>query len=204
MKAIQAAKPGLDWLQEQTLWNRAIICGAAIGVQKECADALTHLPGCVLVAVNQSASVIKANVLMTQHPERAAAFRLQSLNPNVEVHTGKPLARISGCDVDVFWPDALRCASSTGSALWLAITCGAREIVICGAPMDGTGGYEAGIDVHQEEPRIGLELGETDYVKAYQSALAEYASKLDTSIRISGTSGFTRRLFGPPDWLKHG
>ncbi len=203
MTVMQAAKCGPDWLQNQMLWNRVVICGSASGVQQECADALRHLPGCKVVAVNDAASVLRADFLMTQHPERAAVFRQRSLNPNVEVHSGKTLARIADCDVDVYWPDALRCASSIGSALWLAITCGAREIIICGAPMDGTGGYEAGIDVHQDEKRIGQESCETDYVRGYQSALMAYASKLDTSIRISGVRGFTKRIFGPPNWLKH-
>lgn len=192
---------GAVWMKDREPIRTAIVCGSAPGVDIELERALVAKPAAVVIAVNDAAAVVRCQHLMTQHPERAAIFRSRSLCTDIVVHAGKPRERASREGVDVYWPDALRNASSGGSALWLALQMGAREVVLCGLPLDGGSGYHPGIDVHREEPRIGLEPAQSEYVRGYQQAMRAFAATaLAQRASIRSTRGFTRSLFGPPEW----
>lgn len=194
---------GPDWLSTQPRPDSVIICGSAPSVLAEFDATLRHESGSLVICVNDAAALVAGDHLYTQHPERAADFKARSLNQGALVHTGKPLQRASLPGVDVYWPDALRNATSGGSAIWLALILGARRVTLCGIPLDGGSGYHPGITVHQDEPRVGMESGATAYVRGYQVALAAWAETLGPRKHIiRSLDGFTRDLFGTPDWAE--
>lgn len=193
---------GPDWLVGRPRPESIIVCGSAPSLLDEFAIASVHEANSTIICVNDAASLLVGHHLHTQHPERAADFRSRSLNREICVHTGKPRERASRPGVDVYWPDALRNATSGGSAVWLALMFGARRVTLCGLPLDGGSGYHPGIEIRGDEPRVGLEPPDSVYVQRYQFALATWAESLGprrNSVRSLG--GFTRRLFGAPDWL---
>jgi hypothetical protein len=194
-------REGIEWMKDREPLHTAIVCGSAPGADIEVGCALRHLPGCTVIVVNDAAAVVRGSHLMTQHPERASTYRGRSLAADIVVHAGKPRERATREGVDVYWPDALRNASSGGSALWLALQMGARQVVLCGLPLDGGSGYHPAIDVHRDEPRIGLSSPRSDYVRGYQEALKKFAATpLARAAVIRSTRGFTRELFGAPEW----
>lgn len=167
----------------------------------EFATAVRHEADGVVICVNDAAALVAGDYLFTQHPERAAGYKSRSCNPDIVVHTGKSLQRASLPAIDVYWPDALRNSTSGGSASWLALALGARRVILCGMPLDGGSGYHPGILVHHDEPRVGMVPSSSEYLRAYQSALAAWAEALGPRKQIiRSLGGFTRELFGAPDW----
>jgi len=194
---------GPDWLAVQPQVETAIVCGSAPSVLTDFKIALNHEPGSLVICVNDAAALIAGDHLFTQHPERAGEFMARSLNQCIKVHTGKPLERANLPGIDIYWPDALRKATSGGSAIWLALTLGVRRVFVCGMPLDGGSGYHPGIIVHRDEPRVGFAPISSEYLRGYQTALADWAESLGPRRQIIRSfGGFTRELFGAPDWLK--
>lgn len=193
---------GPDWLATRQRPESVIVCGSAPSLLEEFAVAMDHEANSEIICVNDAAALVAGHHLHTQHPERAAGFKARSVNPDICVHAGKPRERASLAGIDVYWPDALRNATSGGSAVWLALMLGARRVVLCGLPLDGGTGYHPAVQLHRDEPRVGLEPATSEYVQRYQRALAEWADSLgERRLSIRSLGGFTRRLFGAPDWL---
>jgi hypothetical protein len=192
---------GPAWLTTQDLPKQALICGSAPCLFEDFANASKQMPGACIVVVNEAGNAIRGSHLVTQHPEKASWFRERSLNPAIVIHTGKPEDRARQPDIDVYWPGSSILATSGGSAIAIALQMGFRNIVLCGMPMQGGDGYFKGSALMQDEPRFGLEDPDCDYIRQYRSRLVEWASaEPEVSKRVRSCSGFTRELFGPPDW----
>lgn len=194
---------GPDWMADRPKPDSVVVCGSAPSLLTEFAATLRHEPQSTVICVNDAAALVAGDYLFTQHPERAAGYRARSRNGGIVVHTGKPLERARHAGVDVYWPDALRNATSGGSATWLALALGAARVILCGIPLDGGSGYHPGIEGHRDEPRVGMEPPTSEYLRAYQSALAAWAEALGPRRQvIRSLGGFTRELFGAPDWYE--
>lgn len=192
---------GPEWLAAQRLPPHALICGSAPCLLEDFAAAAAKLPDATVLVVNEAGSVIEGNHLITLHPEKASWFRQRSLNPAITIHTGKQRERASQPDIDVYWPGCGSLATSGGSAIVVALRMGFLKIVLCGMPMRGGDGYFEGSALLRDEPRFGLESPHSDYIKSYRERLVEFARKEPAANdRVRSCSGFTRELFGPPDW----
>lgn len=154
-----------------------------------------------VLVVNEAGSVVRGNHLVTQHPEKASWFRQRSLDPAITIHTAKSRERANQSDIDVFWPDCMTLATSGGSAIAIALEMGFRGILLCGIPMNGGDGYFQGSAMQQDEPRFGMESPDSEYILDYRRKLVEFTRRQPEALRIvRSMSGFTRELFGAPDW----
>lgn len=192
---------GPRWLKRQSLPDEALICGSAPTLLEEFNLARARMPGALVAAVNESARVIHADILFTQHPERALWFRDRSRAPGLEVHTAKPLQRAAQPGIDVYWPDCITLATSGGSAIAIALKMGFQRIILCGMPMNGGDGYFRGASMRADEPRFGMESPDSTYIQGYRNKLVEFTQKEPESLDIvRSMGGFTQELFGAPDW----
>lgn len=192
---------GQDWLKSQSLPKHALICGSAPCLHDEFNTARRKVKHAAVLVINEAGSVIRGDHLMTQHPEKALWFRERSLNEQITVHTGKPRQRASQPGIDVYWPDCITLATSGGSAIAIALQMGFAEIILCGMPMNGGDGYFAQSAMKQDEPRFGLESPSSEYIKGYQSRLIQFTERQPEALkRVRSLSGFTRELFGGPEW----
>lgn len=193
---------GESWLTRQSLPDQALICGSAPALLEEFDASTIRMPEASVIAVNESARVIHADFLMTQHPEKAERFRKLSRNPGIIVHTGKPRERALQPGIHVYWPGCVTLATSGGSAIAIALRMGFERILLCGMPMNGGDGYFKQSAVQQDEPRFGLESPDSEYIRGYQNKLIEFTEKQPEALeRVRSLSGFTRDLFGAPEWL---
>jgi len=192
---------GQDWLSSQSLPDTALICGSAPCLEEDFNTANRCADNSAVIVVNEAGRVIRGDHLITQHPEKAWWFKECSINPTITVHTGKPRQRASQAGIDVYWPDCITLATSGGSAIAIALRMGFAKIILCGMPMNGGDGYFKQSAVQQDEPRFGLEAPESDYIQGYQKKLIEFTTKEPEALkRVRSLSGFTRELFGAPDW----
>lgn len=194
---------GPDWLATRCLPTQALICGSAPCLIEDFEEASARLSDAAVLVVNEAGSAIQGHHLITQHPEKAPWFRQRSLNPAITIHTGKPQERACQPDIDVYWPDCVTLATSGGSAIAIALKMDFHRIVLCGMPMNGGDGYFRGSEMRQDEPRFGIESADSNYIKSYQENLVHFASKNRRRMRrVSSLSGFTRKLFGAPEWIR--
>jgi hypothetical protein len=192
---------GPNWLLRQSLPSQALICGSAPSLLEEFERARRAIPDAAIITVNESASVVYGNFLITQHPEKALWFRERSENPDVVVHTAKEKERASQPAIDVYWPDCVTLATSGGSAIAIALSMGFTRIVLCGMPMNGGDGYFEGASFRRDEPRFGMESPESRYIRNYQHNLIEFTRRRPETLDcVRSMSGFTKRLFGAPEW----
>lgn len=192
---------GESWLARQNLPDQALICGSAPTLLEEFDACRTRMPEASVIAINESARVIHADFLMTQHPEKAERFRKLSRKPGIIVHTGKPRERALQPGIHVYWPGCVTLATSGGSAIKIAIKMGFSRIVLCGMPMNGGDGYFSSSSLERDEPRFGLEDPESDYIRGYRKALIDFIEEQPDALdKVRSMSGFTRQLFGAPDW----
>lgn len=199
--SIYQPRAGGEWLKLQSLPKTALICGSAPVLQTDFGMASSKIERAAVIVVNEAGRVVRGDHLVTQHPEKALWFRECSLNPDITIHTGKPRQRASQAGINVYWPDCVTLATSGGSAIAIALRMGFEEIILCGMPMNGGDGYFKQSVIEQDEPRFGLEPSASDYVRNYQEKLVEFAKKEPEALnRVRSLSGFTRELFGAPDW----
>lgn len=196
------AENGTRWLARQNLPGQALICGSAPTLVDDLELARLWMPEAAVIAVNESARIVKADFLVTQHPEKALWFRSRSLDPDIEVHTGKSRERAVRYSIDVYWPDCTTLATSGGSAIAIALKMGFQKVLLCGMPMNGGDGYFRGSTMRRDEPRFGMESPDSEYIQGYKKKLVEFTKKQPEVLRIvRSMSGFTRELFGAPEWL---
>ncbi|WP_376696628.1 hypothetical protein [Wenzhouxiangella sp. EGI_FJ10305] len=192
---------GPDWRTAHDLPDQALICGSAPCLFEEFEEASAILPDAAVLVVNEAGRVIRGDHLMTQHPEKASWFRERSINPAITIHTGKPRERACQPDIDVYWPDCVTLATSGGSAIAIALRMSFERIVLCGMPMNGGDGYFSQSAMETDEPRFGLESAESDYIQAYKDRLIDFAATHPEALqRVRSLSGFTREIFGAPEW----
>lgn len=196
---------GLDngpaWLGRNTLPETAIVCGSAPSLVQEFGETLGHRSGAFVIAVNQAVQLVRAQVLFTQHPEKASEFLAVSRNRKAEVHMGKYRRFARGTPVSVYWPNCAQGVTSGGSAIHVACMMGFSEVILCGLPMEGGSGYATGLDQGGEERRFGMEPSHSAYVIAYRSRFENFVAEHPVLLRpVRSCGGWTRRLFGAPIW----
>jgi hypothetical protein len=193
---------GPEWLLAQNLPSRALICGSAPCLLEDFEIAAAMVPNAAVLVVNEAGSVVRGTHLITQHPEKASWFRQRSLNPAITIHTAKSRERASQPEIDVYWPDCVTLATSGGSAIAIALKMGFQGNLLCGTPMNGGDGYFQGSAMKQDEPRFGMESPNSEYIQGYRQKLVEFTKKQPRALRVvRSMSGFTRELFGAPDWF---
>lgn len=201
--------PGAS-LQNGVLWNKrqenlpdsVIVCGSGPGLEREFEDARAHLRSAAVIAVNQAAELIPCNFLVTQHPEKAAAFRRASRRRDISVHTGKFRWLADQPGIDVYWPRCAQNVTSGGSAMHIAYMMGFERIVLCGLPLTGGDGYCASLSSDGDGKRFGFESSTSDYVARYRTAFIEFVER-SPGLRAAtrSYSGLTAELLGRPEWL---
>ena len=200
-KANSSPHLGVDWLVGQILPASALICGSAPCLLEDYQAAISRMSDAAVLVVNEAGSVVPGQHLMTQHPEKGDWFRQRSINQQIIVHTAKNRERAEQAGVDVYWPDCVTLATSGGSAIAIALRMGFERIILCGMPMNGGDGYFDGSALQRDEPRFGLERADSRYIRSYQQRLVSFAESEPQSFeRVRSCSGFTRELFGAPDW----
>jgi len=194
---------GAAWLRGRPLPASAIVCGAGPGLFEEFATAREHLPDAFVIAVNDAASAVHADALVTQHPEKAARFLAASRNPAATVHTGKFRRHARHRAVQVYWPRCQQGITSGGSAVHIAYMMGFSTIVLCGLPLSGGDGYGVALAPGGEARRFGLESSQSDYVQRYRRNFVQFVeSNPELRRRVRACSGLTREFFGAPTWME--
>lgn len=181
-----------------------LICGSAPCLLPDYRKAVKHRTTATVIAINDAASVILADILTTLHPDKAHLFRAGSLNKNIIVTSGQKWK--PDCDVD-FWMEGCNSGGTTaGSAIKVAKKMGFSEIILCGCPMTGGDGY---FDAEPKANRFGMPMrfgnapATAGIVRAHQKNLKREAQDDDYSM-VRSMSGWTADLLGKPDFAQSG
>jgi len=179
----------------------AIICGSAPCLLEEFDEAWHNLPHAKVIAVNESASVVRADFLCSYHAEKFNEFKAKSLNPDAKTITGKGFrSEEEDRGIDYRFENIKIGATSCGDAVQIATMMGFSEIVIVGAPMNGNDGYFNKTPMFQDGcHRFGSSgySSETRQLEINQQVLTSLVTVLPD---VKSMSGFTREIFGGPKW----
>lgn len=177
-----------------------LVCGSAPCLQADYAAALRARPNAAVIALNDAASVVFADYLVTLHPEDAHKFRANSKNPNIIVLSGQIYNPQH--DVNFWFDDCNSGGTSAGSAIKVAKAMGFEEIILCGCPMQGGDGYfDRAPKRHMMAQRIGDAPSNASIVLGHQQRLEQEAAASDYSM-VKSMSGWTAELFGVPAFIK--
>lgn len=179
--------------------QEAIICGSAPCLLDEFNLVRSHRPNSIVFAVNDAAAAVEAHYLATLEPRKVGIFKEKSLNKNIITLSGK---NIPNCGFDYFIEGCLTNATSTYSAVMMARLMGFKEIIICGAPMDASGGYffrPANLATFFKMMSFGDAPAESAMMRRYRDTLLKASQEEDVSM-VRSCSGFTAEVFGKPEF----
>ena len=173
----------------------AIVCGGAPSVFVDVEKAVALRPGATLLGANFAAGLFPGiEHVWTQHNNGAQLLR-DGLGSGVKIH-GR--AGIMG-DVDYEWPELRGFKGSSGlvGALW-AKAMGFDEVIMAGIPLSGST-----LDHSEEYQAISKDrnLYTTASIELYQTFVRKY-KKEGKAEGICSMSGYTRKIFGPPQGLE--
>lgn len=181
-----------------------LVCGSAPCLLKEFKDAKEQRPDAKVIAINEAASGVWADFLVSYHAEKFGEFKSISLNPDVKTHTSRG-KREDDKNVDYYWPEIWIGATSAGDAIQIAKRMGFSEIIMVGCPMNGGDGYFNKTGGGGFCPRFGAPktlLGDgADMVQNHKNKLAVLRDKIDLSM-VKSMSGYSSEVFGKPEWSK--
>lgn len=190
----------IDELVGKHKGQTCFVVGSAPCVMDEFNEALAHHPQAIIIAVNDAASLVKADYIASIHIENMPRYKKNSVNPDAVC--------ISGSKVNEYWPvdhwftGANSGATSAYSAAQMARSMGFEMILMVGCPMTGGDGYYPGLgfkDTMMCYKRFGHSDPKHSVARAHKGALVDYASTEDCSM-IRSMSGFTAEIFGLPEW----
>lgn len=182
--------------------DTVLICGSAPCLFDDYDIALKHRPNAEVIAINDAASVIYADFLATLHPEDAPRFRKNSMSDNVILISGQ--LRLIPSEIDYWFSDCNSGGTTAGSAIKMARVMGFQEIILCGCPMNGGDGYfdaKPKINKFGMSTRFGNAPADCRVVKTHQERLCQEAREGQYD-NVRSMSGFTRELFGAPDFIE--
>ena len=176
----------------------AIICGSAPCLLDEFDEAWYNLPHAKIIAVNESVSAVRADFICSYHAEKFSVFKSKSLNKEVKTVTGKGFrSEEEDRNIDYRFDNVTLGATSCGDAVQIATKMGFSEIVMVGAPMDGGTGYFNKTTMFEDGcHRFGSD-GYADGILMNHKVLASLVKDLPN---VRSMSGFTREIFGGPEW----
>lgn len=180
-----------------------IICGSAPCLLSEFAEVVANRPNAKVMAINEAASGVQADFIVSYHAEKFPLFKQDSLNPSASTHTGKSRRPEDEDNVDYYWPEIWIGATSAGDGLQIARRMGFSEIIMVGCPMNGGDGYFKKTDLGGICPRFGapgtLLSNNGEQIQIYKNKLLALKDKFDFST-VRSMSGFTAEVFGKPNW----
>jgi len=146
-------------------------------------------------AVNDATELVHADYVATGHPEKLDQF-LDGIVHGIEIHSRKKFKQPKVRDNEHVWNINVGGTSALFAvAAMLAI--GYDEIVLCGCPMNGGGGYA--LRKHNgsvEDPRIGDMEPSNDIIQGWHKNLKRFKEENPLSDRVSSMSGVTQKIFG--------
>ncbi len=149
-------------------------------------------------AVNDATNLIHADYIATCHPEKLDQF-LEGVVHGIEIHSRQKMKRPDPRDNEHVWDLKI----GGGSALFAVaamLAIGYDEVILCGCPMDGGGGYA--LRKHNgsvEDPRLGDMEPSNDIVQGYHRHLKKFKEENPLSNCVSSMSGVTEKIFGGLD-----
>jgi hypothetical protein len=197
-----------------------LVVGSAPCLFDDVKRALQLRPFAALMLVNGACTAIEnAEHVLAGHEEKAEFFARERLKrfPN------GPKYRLHGCchphrvkmmgsmfpSVTDWWPHEVGAgATSASKAAKIAFLLGAKEVILCGCPMDQPGYFqgEAKVPQHIMCNRIGdhgiahglnIPVQDTRIVKGYRANLKKLAEG-EFKGKVFSMSGFTRECLGLP------
>ena len=179
----------------------AIICGSAPCLLDEFNEAWQHMSNAKIIAVNESASAVKADFVYSYHAEKFPHFKDISVNKDVTTITAKGYrTEEEELHIDYRFDNIAIGATSCGDAVQVASRMGFSEIVMVGAPMDGGTGYFNKTPLFEDGCHrfgSGGYSRETRQLEINQDILKRIAKDLPN---VTSMSGFTKEIFGSPAW----
>lgn len=182
----------------------ALVCGSSPRLYEELNTALEARSDAHVFALNDAASAVAADYLVSLHHAKMARFRDNSLNEHIITLSGASEDALS--DVDYWFTDCNSGGTSAGCAIRIARKMGFEEIILCGCPMRGDDGY---FDKPFRKPvkiiepvRFGHAGRKSAIVKRHQGELVREAERYGLHPYVRSMSGFTAEIFGKPDFAE--
>lgn len=206
--------------------HTVLVVGSAPVLFEDVKRALRIRPFASLFLVNGACTAIEnAEHMLAGHEEKAEFF----VRARKEKFPNAPPIRVHGCchahrkamhqemfpSVTDWWPHEMGAgATSASKAAKIAFLMGAREVILCGCPMDQPGYFEGEAKVPQHVMclRIGdhsnafrlfkqngqpLPVQETRIIKGYRANLKKLA-ETEFKGKVFSMSGFSRDCLGAP------
>lgn len=159
--------------------------------------------------INEAVRLIKCKHLVTAHRDKISDF----IELHKKYHKGKYLPLIHLQDIPVrddsdrpkakhhLWKIKTMAGSAPFAAAAMVLL-GYEEVIMCGCPMTGGGGY-AFEDTHKGDrfdPRIGYVNGDHNMLKSWHIAMVKFKKQFPkVANKISSMSGKTGEIFGGLD-----
>ncbi len=171
-----------------------VIIGRAASYKDELDTISKHRKNYKTLAIYRLENKVFVDCIFSLEPECLCNQKLLSLNKDAVTVTVQPKEFFSGCEVDIWVPDMNSGASEIGGAIHAAIHLGAKEIILCGCPMNKEDGFTDSIT---ENPTIH-DQQEFRYYRGCVARLGEERQKYPSDVVVASMSGFTCSFFGYP------
>jgi len=159
-------------------------------------------PDYAICAVNDAVELLRADHIATCHGEKIEQF----IAKHEARWPGDPFPIVHIRDTEQAKTDRpcyrWKVRTWAGSAPFAAavmVAAGYEQVILCGCPMDGGGGY-ANLDTHTstpEDPRIGVLSKQHGLVMAWHDAMRQMVEKIPhITDKIRSMSGATKHIFG--------
>ena len=185
----------------------ALVLGSARCLQGDLHAARDLLPFAAVFCVNEASRILKPDFLVSLHYERMEHFQkyARAAWPCGTWSNHAAVVTERGCVPDQFpavqfwWPGLWTpAASSAWFGCLVAMAMGFENILLCGAPMNGGGGYYNETEMTPDRIGSNGHSGKA-YAKDAQDRLRTIKSEGQAG-RVRSMSGFTREIFGGPTW----
>lgn len=172
----------------------AIVCGSAPSLFEDYEKAIQARPEAVNIGINEAASGVFCDYIVTLHPEQAMKFKGISKNKDVVVISPPNKTAKTGVDVELV---GIRTQGSSASAAILAANImGFDEVILCGCPMNGGDGYFNDGRTAQGnpcQPRFGYNIKKSS-LKSHQNGFLKAVR--DVTASVYSMSGWTKEQIG--------
>lgn len=174
-----------------------LICGPAPCLFDDMSEAFQFVDNPVIIAVNDAVKHVWADFVVSLHCECGSRYKAITKNPEVKMLTGAPKPYWK--EVDYLFPNGRSGATSTMSAIKIALMMGFDTIILCGAPMNGGDGYVDNFydGVNDDRNNVGTLQPDGKLMRKYRNCFVEELQKLDRS-RVRSMSGWTAETLGKP------
>ncbi|NTU50283.1 MAG: MucR family transcriptional regulator [Desulfobulbaceae bacterium] len=176
-----------------------LICGPAPCLYEDVSGAFHFVKDPVIIAVNDAVKHVFADYVVSLHCECGKRYKSITKNPDVKMLTGAPKPYWK--EVDYLFPGCRSGATSTMSALKIAVQMGFDNIILCGAPMNGGDGYVDNFydGVNDDRNNVGTLQPDGKLMRKYRNCFAEELDALkEHRHKLKSMSGWTAETLGKP------